>query len=120
MAVGVSDTFRSMADVAAPVKAAVSKSRKCGPCGTRVPYGSSLSVLARSGSMAAKTVDDLKLLRTQLIERRRREAYSLDGPHHSDGIARLVKVHHATEALDAAIMEGMNQPSGAYPRDMNG
>ncbi|QRM32759.1 hypothetical protein [Microvirga sp. VF16] len=60
--------------------------------------------------MAGKTVEDLKKLRAELVERRRQEAYWVGGPHHDDRIQKLVQVHTAIEALDAVIAEGEDEP----------
>jgi uncharacterized membrane protein len=60
-----------------------------------------------------RTVEDLKELRDELVERRRNEAYMVGGPHHDERIIKLVAVHHAIEALDAVIAEG--QPETESP-----
>lgn len=60
--------------------------------------------------MAEKTIEDLKKLRAELIERRRQEAYWVAGPHHNERIEKLIQVHTAIAALDAVIAEGKDEP----------
>lgn len=64
----------------------------------------------------AKTIDDLKTLRAELVERQRKEVYWIGGPHHDDRIAKVVQVHFAIEAIDAVISEGKDEPEA----DMSG
>jgi hypothetical protein len=54
-------------------------------------------------------IADLRTLRTELIERRREEAYSVGGAYSDDRIAKLSAVHHAIAALDAVIEEGKDR-----------
>jgi hypothetical protein len=56
--------------------------------------------------MATKTIADLTKLRAELVDRRRREAYAVDGPNHDERIEKLAYVHLAILAFDAAIEEG--------------
>lgn len=58
----------------------------------------------------AKTIEDLKTLRAQLVGRRRKEVYWIGGPHHDDRIAKVVQVHLAIEAIDTVISEGKDEP----------
>ena len=58
----------------------------------------------------SKTIDDLKALRAELVERRRKEAYYIGGAHHDERIALVAQVHLAIEAIDAVIAEGGDQP----------
>jgi hypothetical protein len=53
-----------------------------------------------------KTIEDLKTLRAELVERRHAEAYSLGSAHHQGVLEKLVLVHQAISALDAVIAEG--------------
>jgi hypothetical protein len=57
-----------------------------------------------------KTIDDLKSLRAELIERRRTEAYWIGGPHHDERIEKVVQVHLVIAALDAVIEGGEDEP----------
>jgi hypothetical protein len=50
----------------------------------------------------AKTVEDLQMLRAELVSERKRLASSLDGMSDAEGLDKLVRVHLAIEALDAA------------------
>ena len=54
----------------------------------------------------SKTIEDLKARRSELVERRHQEAYSLGSAHHQEGLEKLVLVHQAIIALDAVITEG--------------
>ena len=54
--------------------------------------------------MTGKTVEDLKVVRAELVERRRREAESLGGADDSGRLDKLVQLHQAIEALDAVII----------------
>jgi hypothetical protein len=56
--------------------------------------------------MATKTTADLRKLRAELVDRRRQEAYGIDGPNHDERIQKLAYVHLAILAFDAAIEEG--------------
>ena len=57
-----------------------------------------------------KTVDDLKALRSDLVERRRKETYLIGGAYNDDRIVKAVQVHLAIQAIDAVITEGEDQP----------
>ncbi len=57
-----------------------------------------------------KTVEDLKALRAELVERRRKEAYLIGSAHHDERIEKLVQVHLAIEAIDAVIADGKDEP----------
>jgi hypothetical protein len=57
-----------------------------------------------------KTVEDLKALREQLVERRRQEAYNLGSAHHQERLEALVLVHTAILALDDVIAQGKDAP----------
>jgi hypothetical protein len=59
--------------------------------------------------MAGKTVEDLKGLRSKLVERRRHEAYGVGSEFRHD-LEELVQVHLAIEALDAVIETGADEP----------
>ena len=65
--------------------------------------------------MAGKTIEDLKSLRAQLVERRRQEAYWAvgTGPYNETGLSKLALVDRAIEALDAVIAEGRDEPEEA-------
>ena len=54
--------------------------------------------------MSGKTVEELKAIRAEIVERRRQEADLLGGADDGDHIERLVHLHHAIEALDAVII----------------
>lgn len=56
-----------------------------------------------------KTIDDLKALRAELVERRRKETYWIGGPYHDDRIEKVIQVHLAIAALDAVITEGKDE-----------
>ncbi len=62
--------------------------------------------------MAGKTIEDLKSLRAELVERRRREAYWAieTGPNNETGLAKLALVDRAIQALDTVIAEGKDEP----------
>jgi len=62
--------------------------------------------------MAGKTIEDLKLLRADLIERRRREAYwaTAAGAFNETGLAKLIQADRAIQALDTVIAEGKDEP----------
>ncbi len=64
--------------------------------------------------MEKRTVEHLKALRSELVERRRAEAYLVAG-RYRDRIAILVKVHLAIQALDAVIEEGGDGPDSDAP-----
>ncbi|UOK71559.1 hypothetical protein [Ancylobacter polymorphus] len=64
----------------------------------------------------SNTIDDLKVLRDQLVERRRDEAYMVGNSHHDERIEKLVRVHLAIAALDAVIVEGKDGPPPREPR----
>ena len=57
-----------------------------------------------------KTVEDLKSLRAELIERRRKETYWIGGAHDDDRIGKVVTAHLAIQAIDAVIAEGEGEP----------
>ena len=62
---------------------------------------------SREGKMSQeRTVEHLKALRSELVERRHNAAYSVASPQHKEGLEALVLVHHAILALDAVIAEG--------------
>jgi hypothetical protein len=60
--------------------------------------------------MAGKTVEDLKELRSKLVERRRHEAYGVGSEFSRHDLEELVQVHLAIEALDAVIETGADEP----------
>jgi hypothetical protein len=62
--------------------------------------------------MPGKTVEDLKSLRKELVERRRKEAYwaTESGAFNETGLAKLIQADRAIQALDAVIAEGLNEP----------
>jgi hypothetical protein len=62
--------------------------------------------------MSGKTVEDLKALRADLIERRRKEAYwaTASGAFNETGLAKLIQADRAIQALDAVIAEGKDEP----------
>jgi hypothetical protein len=63
--------------------------------------------------MATKTIAHLTKLRAELVDRRRQEAYWIDGPHHDERIEKVAYVHLAIQAVDAVIQEGWSEePSG--------
>lgn len=53
-----------------------------------------------------KTVEDLKNVREKLVEQRRRDVYSIVGPHSNEAIEKAAQIHTAIAAIDAAIAEG--------------
>ncbi len=65
--------------------------------------------------MAGKTIEDLKALRADLVERRRQEAYwaLAAGPYNETGLAKLVLADRAIHALDSVIAEGKDEPEEA-------
>ncbi len=62
-----------------------------------------------------KTIEDLKSLRAQLVERRRQEAYwaVATGAYNETGLAKLALADRAIQALDAVIAEGKGEPEEA-------
>ncbi len=62
--------------------------------------------------MARKTIEDLKLLRAELVERRRKEAYwaTATGAFNETGLAKLIQADRAIQALDRVIAEGQDEP----------
>ena len=56
--------------------------------------------------MATKTISNLKKLREELVDRRRREAYGIGGPDNDERIGKVGHVHLAILAIDAVIDEG--------------
>jgi hypothetical protein len=60
--------------------------------------------------MSGKTIEDLKALRDELVESRRREAYRISGAGHDEQIGKLVQTHLAIEALDTVILLGDGEP----------
>ncbi len=62
--------------------------------------------------MAGKTIEDLKSLRADLMERRRREAYWVieTGAYNETGLAKLALVDRAIQALDTVIAEDKDEP----------
>jgi hypothetical protein len=58
----------------------------------------------------AKTIDDLRAIRAELLERRRSEAYHISGPHQEERIEKVARLHIAIDAIDAVIKEGLDQP----------
>jgi hypothetical protein len=62
--------------------------------------------------MAGKTIEDLKSLRAELIERRRKEAYwaTATGAFNETGLAKLIQADRAIQALDTVIAEGKDEP----------
>lgn len=65
--------------------------------------------------MSRETVEDLKQLRAELVERRHVEAYRISGAHHEDRLVKLVLVDQAIDALDKVIAEGRDAPPPADP-----
>ncbi|MET4701925.1 hypothetical protein ABIE65_004974 [Constrictibacter sp. MBR-5] len=65
-----------------------------------------------------KTIDDLKTLRAELVERRREEAYRIGSAQHDEGIEKAGQVHLAIEAIDAVIAEGEDQREPPDPTVM--
>jgi len=65
--------------------------------------------------MAGKSIEDLKSLRADLVERRRKEAYWAieTGPNNETGLAKLALVDRAIQALDNVIAEGKDEPEEA-------
>jgi hypothetical protein len=65
--------------------------------------------------MAGKTVEDLKSLRAELLERRRKEAYWAveTGAYNETGLAKLIQADRAIQALDAVIADGKDEPEEA-------
>lgn len=63
-----------------------------------------------------RTIGDLKVLRAELVERRRKEAYWIHGAYHEDRLAKIVDIHTAITAIDAVIDEGQDEPEseGGY------
>lgn len=62
--------------------------------------------------MTTKTVANLTKLRAELVDRRRREAYAIDGPDDHETIEKLAYLHLAIQAFDAVIEEGWSdEPS---------
>jgi hypothetical protein len=55
------------------------------------------------------TIEELKKLRDELIERRRDEAYMVGSAFSDECIAKLNGVHTAIIAIDAVIAEGKDQ-----------
>ncbi|MCK0196887.1 hypothetical protein MWN34_08165 [Ancylobacter sp. 6x-1] len=64
-----------------------------------------------------KTIEDLKNLRANLVERRRKEAYRIGSDHHDDGIVTVAHIQLAIEAIDAVIAEGAEEPESRYTLD---
>ena len=63
--------------------------------------------------MVTKTIADLRKLRAELVDRRRQEAYGIDGSNQDERIERVAHVHLAIQAIDSVIEEGWSdQPSG--------
>ncbi|MFK8250666.1 hypothetical protein [Ancylobacter terrae] len=58
----------------------------------------------------AQTIEELKALREELVERRRSEVYLIGGAHDDGRIAKAVQVHLAIEAIDAVIAGGKGAP----------
>ena len=65
------------------------------------------SHIEREFSMS--TIEELKKLRDELIERRRDEAYMVGSAFSDECIAKLNGVHTAIIAIDAVIAEGKDQ-----------
>jgi hypothetical protein len=57
----------------------------------------------------AKTVNDLKALREELVEQRRRCAYDLRDPHDDANIQKLAMIDLAIVALETVISEGKDE-----------
>jgi hypothetical protein len=53
-----------------------------------------------------KTIDDLKAVRVELVETRRRAAALINGAQDADRIEKLAQLHQAIQGLDAVIAEG--------------
>lgn len=59
-------------------------------------------------------VERLRALREEMIEHRTALAYRVHGATNYDGMAKLVTVHHAIEALDAVINSGAGEPPSPF------
>ena len=64
-----------------------------------------------------RTIEDLKEVRSKLVERRRKEAYWLRSPHDDSRIASLSQIQIAIDAIDAVIAEGASEAESAYTLD---
>ena len=69
--------------------------------------------------MAGKTIEDLRTLRSQMVERRRQEAYRVSDAHDDERIEILMEVHQAIQALNAVIAEGKEGPPEADVSSMD-
>lgn len=58
----------------------------------------------------ARTVEDLKATRAELVERRRQDVYLIGNAHHHERIEKVAHVHIAIAAIDAVIAEGKDEP----------
>ncbi len=54
--------------------------------------------------MSGYTTEDLRALRDELVESRRRESYRISGAGNDEQIDKLVRTHLAIEALDTVIL----------------
>jgi hypothetical protein len=59
------------------------------------------------------TVEELKALRNELIDRRRDEAY-MASTFNDERLAKLAAIHTAIVALDAVIAEGKDEVPSVY------
>lgn len=58
----------------------------------------------------AGTVEDLKALRAELVERRSTEVYWIGNAHNYERIEKVAQIQIAIAAIDAVIAEGKNAP----------
>jgi hypothetical protein len=65
--------------------------------------------------MADKTIEELKLMRAELAERRRTEVAWIAGAYQHDLFEKIGKLQLAIDAIDAVIAEG---ESGTHSRNV--
>jgi hypothetical protein len=63
-----------------------------------------------------ESVEKLKTMLEELIERRTELAYQLAGAHHRDCLEKIGSVQIAITAVEAVIASGAKEPEAASPR----